>query len=138
MRKLRYIAPAVVATATAAAVLGPALPANAENKKDYSCNAQLCLWYSKSAAAAHWQTNVDNIENLEYYDFTNGLIVRNEAHSGSDHGTGGAFYDYLFVDINHGTPEYYLSYSSTTAHDYANTLVSGIRNNEASYYDSLY
>jgi hypothetical protein len=136
--KLRYIAPAVVVAATAATVLGQALPANAANKKNYSCDAQLCLWYSAGAGTAHYQTNADNIANFENYDFTNGLIVRNDAHSGSDQGNDGAFYDYLYVYINYGTPVYFLSYSSTPGYNYANELVAGIRNNEASYYNSLY
>jgi hypothetical protein len=140
VRKLRYIAPAVAATATAAAVLGPALPANASNKKSYSCNAQLCLWYSPGAGSAHFQTNAYNIANFEYYDFTNGLIVRNDAHSAADHSRGndGAYYDYLWVYINYGAPGYYLSPYSTPGYNYANALVTGIRNNEASYYNSLY
>lgn len=80
MRKLRYIAPGVVATA--ALVGGQAAPALAYNKKTVGCTkAQFCLYYSGGENSAIWKTSASKIPNLENYDFTNGLIVRNDAHS---------------------------------------------------------
>lgn len=138
MRKLRYIAPAVAATAAAGMVLGQALPAYA-NTKSKSCGDQLCLWYSHGTNSPVFGTNANHIANLENYDFAGtDKIVRNDAHSAADQGDAGAFSDYLFVYINYGTPEYFLSLFSTSADNQANTLVPGIINNEASYYDSLY
>jgi hypothetical protein len=142
VRKLRYIAPAVAATAGAAMALGPALPASA-NTKSKSCDAyQLCLWYSHGTNSPIFETNANHIANLEDYDFAGtDLIVRNDAHSGATqrYGDGGAFFDYLWVYPNYsGTTAYSLSYSSTTAYNQANTLVGGIINNEASYFDSQY
>jgi hypothetical protein len=141
VRKLRYIAPAVVATAGAAMVLGPALPANAENTKSKSCDDQLCLWYSHGQNSPLFETNANHIANLEYYDFAGThSIVRNNAHSGAAQGfwDGGAFSDALFVYVSYRTPYELLSWSSTTAFNKANTLDGTLINNEASYYDSLY
>ena len=119
-------------------VLGPALPASA-NTKSKSCGDQLCLWYSAGTNSPLFATNANHIATFENYDFAGtDLIVRNDAHSAADHGAAGAFSDYLFVYVNYGTPVYFLSALSTSADNHANTLVAGIRNNEASYYDSLY
>jgi hypothetical protein len=133
VRKLRYIAPAVAATAGAAMVLGPALPANAENLKSYSCYDQLCLWYSHGENSPHFATNATRINNLEYYDFTNGLIVRNDAHSGANQSGDGLLFDNLYVYISLGPPLETLSVFDTTNFDYANTLDGSLINNEASY-----
>jgi hypothetical protein len=135
--KLRYIAPAVAAAtaATAATVLGPALPANA-NVKDYSCHAQLCLWYSSGSASAHWQTNASAVPNFKADDFTNGATVYHDAHSGSDQDTTGNFYDAIYSKIDWGgIPPYIMNYDST-AHWYdANPLGNGLLNNNGSYLD---
>jgi hypothetical protein len=133
VRKLRYIAPAVAATAGAAMALGPALPANAENKKSYSCTDQLCLWYSKAEGSAHFATNATKIDNLENYDFTNGLIVRNDAHSGANRSGDGLLFDNLYVYINLSPPLETISVGNTTAGDEAVTLDKSLINNEASY-----
>jgi hypothetical protein len=133
VRKLRYIAPAVAATATVGMALGPALPANAD-VKDYSCHAQLCLWYSPSSASAHWQTNASYVPSFKADDFTNGATVWHDAHSGSDQDTIGYFYDWIFskVDLG-GVPPYVMNYSST-AHWYdANPLGAGMLNHNGSY-----
>jgi hypothetical protein len=133
VRKLRHIAPAVAATAAAGVVLGQALPANAENLKSYSCYDQLCLWYSAGKSSAHFATNATRINNLENYDFTNGLIVRNDAHSGANQSGDGYLFDNLYVYINLGTPLETMSVFDTTGFDYANTLDHSLINNEASY-----
>jgi hypothetical protein len=120
-------------------VLGPALPANAENKKDVYCYGQICLWYSDHADSPYWDTNANDVKNLIYDDFFGTeSIVRNNAHSAADQGGAGAYYDFLFVYPSFGTPRYYGTLNSTTNYDYANTLAKGIINNEASYYDSIY
>jgi hypothetical protein len=133
VRKLRHIAPAVAATAAAGMVLAQALPANAEVKKSYSCHQQLCLWSTDKEASPYFATNATRINNLENYDFTNGLIVRNNAHSAANWSGDGYYFDNLYVYINLGTPFETFSAFETTAPDYANPLDKSLINNEASY-----
>jgi hypothetical protein len=84
MKKLRYIAPGVIAGV--ALVGGPAAPALAATPHAAGCTVdKLCLWYSDGDNSAIWKTDAVSISNLTPYKFTgdygNGSPVRNDAHS---------------------------------------------------------
>ena len=109
MGKLRYAAPAVMATVTVGMVVGQSVPALAAAHND-KCTKQLCLWFSSGAASGIYQSNEElvwsNFSNdcawrypnaCTFDHFTNGNgannAVRNDAHSIADDGP---FSDWLY------------------------------------------
>ena len=130
MRKLRYIAPGVVA---AAAVAAGSTPALASTPKNDHCNAEFCLYFSSRAGSGIFKTNSGRINNLEFYDFKSGAgagtIVRNNAHSYNTY----SFSVSLFSKVSlHGVVRMLHSHTPGNV-SHASPLPLAERNNESSF-----
>jgi hypothetical protein len=133
MRKLRYIAPGVIA---AGLLVGEAVavPAMAATSKSAGCtNDELCLYYSHGKGSAIWKTDYVSVCSLGPYHFTDGTgsgdPVRNDAHSYNTSKYG--YFMWSKVDTE-GTLEY-LSPETPSGTYSAVSLDAGMRNNESSY-----
>jgi hypothetical protein len=134
MKKLRYIAPGVVAVGAAGLVAVQAVPAQAATAKTEGCtSAKLCLWYSSGKGSAIWKTSATKVPNLGDYDFTDGTgsgaIVRNDAHS---YNTSEYAYN-MYSHVDYSGIVDYLSKDTPSGTYSADPLSSDMINNESSF-----
>jgi hypothetical protein len=133
MRKLRYIAPGVIAVGLVVgeAVAGPALAAT--KKTDGCTNDYLCLYYSHGEGSAIWKTDQVSVCSLGPYKFTNGTgndaPVRNDAHSFNT----SKYEYYMWSKVNIQGVLEILPKETPKGTYSASPLDAGMRNNESSY-----